>query len=228
MWLLIREASAARNLEALLPPSPRVRPLAHRVLHRRPRAGAHRRRGPRQLDGARGGRAGHRARGRDRDGVAQRRDVARARPPRRGRAGLPGRSARPPRPRTLRARGRAEARATGRRVPRPEVPEWVKHTVRVAPTSPEDFAIRLGRRPSARDRRDPGPDRDRVARRGADRPATAASSPTRPRPGEDRGRRAPSRHRPDRARARARLRPSARGRSARRSRTTRTTSSSSA
>ena len=40
-----------------------VRAVAHRVLHRRPRAGAHRRRRPHQLDGSRRGRVRHPRRG---------------------------------------------------------------------------------------------------------------------------------------------------------------------
>ena len=43
MWLLIREASAARNLRALAPLVTEFGPIADGVLHRRPRAGAHRR-----------------------------------------------------------------------------------------------------------------------------------------------------------------------------------------
>ena len=44
----------------------------------------------------------------------------------------------------------------GRRVgeiERPDVPEWVKHTVRIAPTLAADFALRSARRRGARDRR---------------------------------------------------------------------------
>ena len=43
MWLLIREASAARNLRALAPLVTEFGPVADGVLHRRPRARAHRR-----------------------------------------------------------------------------------------------------------------------------------------------------------------------------------------
>ena len=57
MWLLIREASAARNLARAAAARARVRPGADRVLHRRPRARAHRRRRAHQRDGARARRA---------------------------------------------------------------------------------------------------------------------------------------------------------------------------
>ena len=70
MWVLIREASAARNLAALLPARRGVRAAPAR-LHRRPRARAHRRGRARQLDGAGRGRPGCRARGRTRHGHPQ-------------------------------------------------------------------------------------------------------------------------------------------------------------
>ena len=62
MWLLIREASMARNLAGAAAARPRARARADGVLHRRPRPGAHRRRGPHQRDGARrrGGRESRR------------------------------------------------------------------------------------------------------------------------------------------------------------------------
>ena len=55
LWLLIREASSARNLAALLAARRRVRAVPDGVLHRRPRAGARRRRRPHQRDRARRG-----------------------------------------------------------------------------------------------------------------------------------------------------------------------------
>ena len=104
-----------------LPLRRRVRAGADRVLHRRPRARAHRRRRAHQLDGARRGRGGDRARGRAR---RWRRSTRRAwhglSRPRRGRARLPGRPARAARPRAVRAGARAEARA--RRWPRSRGP----------------------------------------------------------------------------------------------------------
>ena len=52
MWLLIREASMARNLEDLLPLVKELGPVAHGVLHRRPRPRGHRRLRPPEPDGA--------------------------------------------------------------------------------------------------------------------------------------------------------------------------------
>ena len=60
----------ARNLLALLPLVRELGTEPDRLLHRRPRPGGHRRRRPRQRDGAEGGRGGHRARGRARHRVA--------------------------------------------------------------------------------------------------------------------------------------------------------------
>ena len=53
MWLLIREASMARNLLALLPLVARVRARPDRVLYRRPRPRGHRRQRAHQRHGAR-------------------------------------------------------------------------------------------------------------------------------------------------------------------------------
>ena len=90
-------------------------------------------------------------------------------------------------------------------IERPEVPEWVKHTVRVRHVAARDFTIPWegGRA------RVIGviPDQivDRVARRGARRRGRARGRRQRAR--EDRGRRAAPRHRPDGGRPRARVRP---------------------
>ena len=52
-------------------------------------------------------------------------------------------------------------------IERVDVPEWVKHTVRIRHVAARDFTIPWEGGAGARDRRDPRPDRDRVARRGA-------------------------------------------------------------
>ena len=59
-WVLLREASNARNLRDLLPLVRELRPGLVRVLHRRPRAGHAAARGPHQPDVPRGGRRGRR------------------------------------------------------------------------------------------------------------------------------------------------------------------------
>ena len=93
MWLLIREASAARNLRRAAAARRGVRPAPDGVLHRRPRARAHRRGRAHQRDGARRGRVRRPARGRARHGVAQPGALPRARAPRRDRARAAGRPA---------------------------------------------------------------------------------------------------------------------------------------
>ena len=147
MWLLIREASAARNLHALLPLVARVRPGADRVLHRRPRARAHRRRGPHQLDGARG----------VAPGIAPEDALVMASHNGATWHGLSHLGAIAPgyqadllvlpdlerfEPELVLKRGRPVGE-----IERPEVPEWVRHTVRVAPTSHERLRAALGGRP---------------------------------------------------------------------------------
>ncbi len=142
MWLLIREASMARNLEALLPLALEYGPnrIAFCTDDRDPddvadnghingmvrEAVAH----------------GRDAGGRAPDGVVPPRPVARAPPPRRGRARLPGRPAAAARPRRLPA-GRSCSSAGGRsRMCRSvAVPEWVRQTVRIKPVTAADFAI---------------------------------------------------------------------------------------
>ena len=102
-------AADPRGLGGAQPAGPaaaarRVRAGPDRLLHRRPRAGAHRRRRAHQLDGARRGRVRDPAGGRARLRDAQPGALARPRTPRRGRARLPGRPPGPARPRALRAR----------------------------------------------------------------------------------------------------------------------------
>ena len=79
-------------------------------------------------------------------------------------------------------------------VPRVEVPDWVRQTVRIKPVSPADLAVSRERQRS-RDRPDRGPGRDRVARAGRGRSG----------PREDRRRRAPPGDRADRRRLHRRL-----------------------
>ena len=155
----------------------RVRAVADGVLHRRPRAGAHRRGRPHQRDRARRGRLRRRARGRARDGVAPSGSVARARHARRDRARLPGRSAAAARPRALRARDRAQARPGGRRDPG-DAGAGVGDPERARPAGGGRGLPRaVGGRPRPGDRPRSRPDRDRGARRGAARRRTARRSP---------------------------------------------------
>ena len=156
--------------------------------------------------------------------------VARPRPSRRDRARLPGRPARAARPRDRSSRELVlKAGRPFGDIPEVEVPEWVRHTVRVAADLGRRLPHSVGRRARARDRPRPGPGRDGGADRGADgrRRRSAVADPG-ARPREDRRHRAPPRHRPHRARLRPRLRPPRRRARRRRSPTTRTTSSSSA
>ena len=150
MWLLIREASAARNLQALLPLVARVRAAPDRVLHRRPRAGAHRRRRPHQLDGAGRRRGRGRARGRARARVAQPRPLARA-----AHLGAlaPGYQAdllllpdlERFEPELVLKAGRPVDEIAAA-----EVPDWVRHTVRIAPRRPRPTSASPGTGGSAR------------------------------------------------------------------------------
>ena len=148
MWLLIREALGGAQPAGAAAAARRVRAAPDRVLHRRPRAGAHRRRRPHQLDGARRGRVRDPARGRARLRDAQpralarpRRTSARSRPATRPTCSCcPTSSGSCP-------RRRAEARA--RRSPRSrarEVPDWVRHTVRDRRARPGDVPHPVERR----------------------------------------------------------------------------------
>ena len=62
-------------------------------------------------------------------------------------------------------------------IPATPVPEWVTQSVRVRPVTAVDFRVPWAGRQRARDRPRPGPDRDRGARRGAPEPRTARRSP---------------------------------------------------
>src|SRR6185437_10939940 len=124
---------------------------------------------------------------------------------RRHRAGLPGRPAAAARPRVVRARDRAQARAAADR-------DRASRSARVGqahcprpPRRRPRLHHPLGGRPGAGDRRDPRPDRDRATRRRTARRRRARGGRQRSR--EDRRRRAAPRHGPDGGRTGARLRP---------------------
>src|SRR5581483_1670017 len=177
-----------------------------RLLHRRPRAGAHRRRRPRQLDRPRRRRRRHPARGRARLRDAQPGPLARADARGCDRAGLPGRPAPAPRPRALRADARPQGGPHRRRDP-------ARRGARLGEAHGPRRRARTGavpdpvaRRPRPRDRARAWPDRHRPRRRGADPPRRRGGRRSGARPREDRGRRAAPRHRPARARLRARVR----------------------
>ena len=228
MWLLIREASAARNLAGAAAAARRVRPEPDRVLHRRPRAGAHRRRRAHQRDGARRGRvrdpAGGRARLRDAQpgvwhGLSHLGAIA------------PGYQADllllPDLERFV-PDVVLKAGAPVAEIPRAEVPGLGEAHGARRRARPGDVPHPVAGRPRARDRPRPRPDRDRVARRGADhRAGEAVADPTR-----DLAKIAViERHLgtgPDRPRASCAASGCGAARSPRRSRTTPTTSSSSA
>ncbi len=103
-----------------------------------------------------------------------------------------------------------KARPPGRRDPARDVPDWVRHTVRIGAFGPEMFRIPWNGGDGARDRHRARPDRHRLARRRADAARRRGARRPRARPREDRRRRAAPRHRPRRPRLRARLRPAAR------------------
>ena len=134
MWLLIREASAARNLRALAPLVAGVRAVTDGVLHRRPRAGAHRRGRPRQRDRPRRGCARDRAGRRARDGapITPRSGTGSTRSARSHRATRPtcccSRTSSASCPRSCSS---ADARSTTSRAT--DVPEWVTQSVRIQP-----------------------------------------------------------------------------------------------
>ena len=142
MWLLIREASMARNLHALLPLVSEYGPgrIAFCTDDRDP--GRHRRQRACERDGARRGRRRDRPCGRAPDGEPPSRPVARPAQPRRGRARLRRRPAPAARSRAVRPGRRAQARAADRARSRArEVPEWVRQTVRIKPVGVDDLAI---------------------------------------------------------------------------------------
>ena len=235
LWVLLREASNARNLRGAARARPPPRPGVLRVLHRRPRAGHARARGPHRRDVPPGGRRrGSRPRTRC---VMATLHPARCH-------GLADLGAIAPGFRadlvvlddleSFRAAvviaGGAVAARDGAALPfaAPAVPDWVRDTVRHRAARRRRVRPRPGGRARAR---------DRAACRAADHRgggggADGARRPRRRRPGarprEARRDRAPPRDRARRRRARARLRPALAARSPRRSPTTRTTSSSSA
>ena len=230
MWVLIREASVARNLRALAPARRRVRAAPARLLHRRPRARARRRGRPRQLDRARRGRARRRARGRARAWPRSTRPTWH----RLDHLGAiaPGYQAdllAPARPRALRPGGRAQGGAAGRRDPaRRSSPTGSSARSAIAPVGSNDFHVPWAGGKARVIGLVPG----QIVTESLVEELTvedgARGRRSRARPGQGRRRRAPPRHRPHRARLRPRLRPASAARSRRPSRTTRTTSSSSA
>ena len=141
MWLLIREASMARNLQALLPLVQEfgTNRIAFCTDDRDPEDIAENG----HINGmvreavATGVAPGGRGRARD----DQSGHVAPALASRGDRAGLPGGHAAAAGPRELRARHDAQAGRPVEEIPEPEVPEWVKHSVRNRPVTAEDFRI---------------------------------------------------------------------------------------
>ena len=143
IWVLLREASNARNLTALLELVRRQRPEAsRRPGTRRPRARHARARGPHRRDVPPGGGGGDRAGGRAGDGDVASGALPWSRRPRRDRARLPSRPRRARGPRFVPRRGRDRRRR--RRGPRRRgaavrgaaSPDWVRDTVRAAPLAP--------------------------------------------------------------------------------------------
>ena len=118
-------------------------------------------------------------------------------------------------------------RPPGEIAPAP-VPEWVRHTVRIAPLTLGDLRIPWDEGDTARVIGIvPGQIVTESLYRGPDRRRGSCCRRPRARPGQDRRRRAASRHRPDRPGARARARACGTAPSRPPSRTTRTTSSAS-
>ena len=164
-WVLLREASNARNLRDLLPLVRELRARAVRVLHRRPRARLPAARGPHRPDVPRRRRRGHRARGRAAAGDAASgaaatacRASARSRPATAPTACCSTTSARSGR-RSCSRTG-AWSRRDGVAAPfaASPAPDWVRDSVRVAPLPPDAFRLDPARRPGARDRPHPRPD----------------------------------------------------------------------
>ena len=182
IWLLIREASMARNLQALLAARARVRPGAG---SRSAPTTATPRTSPTTAT----------SNGMVRDAVAAGIDpadailmasfhpaaLARARPTTaRSRPGYVADLLLLPDLETFVPGARAQARPTAStRCRTAEVPEWVRHTVRLKPVTAADFAIPWEGGSAPRDRADHGPGRDRVARGRPARRRRRTSSPTR-------------------------------------------------
>ena len=157
-----------------------VRAGAHRVLHRRPRSGGHRRQRSHQRHGARGGRGRRRAGGRAADGLApSRRCGTGSRATARSRPATSADLLAPPGPRELRARRRAQARAARSRTcrarrPRVGAPDGPDR----ARSTPADFAIPSERGPVRAIGLVDGSGRDRVGRARARRRRTVTRSRT--------------------------------------------------
>ena len=143
MWVLIREATAARNLEALAPLVDEFGPAPPGPLHRRPRARAHRRGGAHEPVVRSAVELGHLARGRARHGDAQPATLARPAGLRRHRARLqsPTCSSCPDLERFEPER-RAEARRAGGGLPEPRrCPSGCGTPCASQPVASNDFAI---------------------------------------------------------------------------------------
>ena len=182
MWLLIREASAARNLQALLPLVEEygTSRIAFCTDDREPEHIADDGHVNSMVrDAVAAGVAPEDALV---HGDAEPGALARPRAPRRDRARLPRRPARPPRPRALRPRARAQGRAAAwGRSRTPPVPDVGARDRAARRPRREPVRDPVGGRGAAgpRDRDRAGADRDRVARRRCRRSRTVASSPTR-------------------------------------------------
>ena len=95
-------------------------------------------------------------------------------------------------------------------VPRATVPDWVRHTVRIGALGPEMFRIAWSGGVGARDRPRARADHHGVAGRRAEAPRRRGRRRSRARPREDRGDRAAPRDRAQRPRVRPRFRPPSR------------------
>ncbi len=228
MWLLIREASMARNLQALLPLVLEYGPgrIAFCTDDRDPEDIADNGHINGMVRDAVA--AGVTPGGCARDGLAPSGPVARARPARGDRARLPGRPPRPARPRALRARRRPQARPPDRGgAVRRRFPTGCARRVRVAPVRPRGPRDSVDRRPDPRDRAGRRSGRDRVARPRSRRRGRARrrrrDAPTSPRSPSSSGTSQPVAS----ASASSRARACSAARSRRPSHTTPTTSSSS-
>ena len=205
MWLLIREATAARNLHALLPLVQEFGPGADRLLHGRPRARAHCRRRARERARPGRGRIRDSPDGRARGRLLECGALAPPRPPGRRRTRLPGGPPRTPGSRELHSGPRLEGRSSPPEIPEITVPEWVKHSVRIQPVASNDFQIPWEGGTARVIGLVPG---QIVTDSLSDELTVADGSGSRrpqPRPREGGGHRAPSRNRADRPRVRARL-----------------------
>jgi hypothetical protein len=203
MWLLIREASAARNLQALIPLASEFGPgrIAFCTDDREPEHIADDGHINTMVRDAVAAGIPPRTRSRWRRSTG---DLAQARPPRREAPGYRGRPAAVADlesfvPETVLKRGRGWARSSV------EVPVGEAHRPHPARRR-KQLRDPVGRREGARDRRDPRPDRDRGPCRGAHGGRRAGGCELDPGPRQDRRRRAAPRHRTARGGTRARVR----------------------